>query len=151
MVKIEAAARLTKAVTATYTGTKSKDLAAYLKTLVPTIVVRKPIGGGGPAARDPSNWSGRIQMADAHALGSKLLADGWHGRKRKYKNRKLGKTVEYVIYTPTNEDDFKFLPSVVLYKPDKGETRGVFITIRHPSHASYRELDFLNKLNRKYL
>lgn len=140
-MKIEAAKRLQ--ITAAYEGTKSKDLYAYLKSLLPSVRLYKP--GPGHKIKRPSYLSGRIKDTDAHALGTALLKDNWKGIKAS-KPAVDGSKLHYIFYTPKG-DEFKFTPYVCLYKPSKsGDSH---IVVEHMTGAAIRESAFLNKLNRR--
>ncbi len=147
MIKIEAAQRLN----ASYSGTKSKDLMAYIRSLVPGIK-NLAQGGGAPGESKtvyrPSFRSGYISLEDASALAHKLVADGWVGEK--LKDKKTGKL--YIIYKPTVRADQTgtskdmYIPYICLYKPGEGRCRMI---LEHCTSAAARESRFLRKLNEK--
>lgn len=140
-MKIEAATRLK--ITASYTGTKSKDLVAYLKTLVPSLKLSKP--GPGSTIKRPSRLDGRMLATDAHTLASKLLADGWVGKRMSAKLPDSTK-IPYVSYLPANTEGFQYFPYVNLFKPGaNGMSR---IVVEHTTPAAIRESHFLRKLNK---
>ncbi len=135
MIKIEAAHRLS----ATYEGTKSKDLLAYVKALEPSITVHKP-GPGGKVKR-PSYLSGYTKPEVAASLAQKLVNDGWKGTK--LKNKETG--TPYIIYRPAVDPAVAFTPYICLYKPTATTCR---VIIEHMTAAALRESAFLRKLNR---
>lgn len=101
----------------------------------------------GLGVHNPGQRYARISVADAHALATKLLADGWEGVKRKKTNRETGEVTEYVCYIP--ETEFKFTPMVLLYKPAKGSNTTA-VKILHSTHASEKERRFLFDLKRQF-
>lgn len=118
MFNIQAAVTRLQAteVSAAYTGTKVKDLAAYVKSLCPSVKFLAS-GPGGPGAGFMS--SGLIHSQEALALVNKLIKDGWSGSQRSKTVGLPGKEkrkIEYMIYF--QEDPVKGMPYVKVSKPD---------------------------------
>lgn len=101
MPELNAASRLKASVEvdAKYTGTKVKDLAAYVKELEPGI--RLSVPGPGGTRSSAGMLVGLTTAETAHSLGSKLVKDGWVGR-RVTKKLESGGTTEYIVYLPKN-------------------------------------------------
>lgn len=152
------------ALTAAYEGTKVGDLMKYLKGLVPGIRV---IEGIGPAGRDPGKKNAVLTMEQAHALGNKLIADGWFGRKIKLKIKPTADQMskswrdgtptpevreqEFVYYVPSMSGGKEFTlmntPFIKLMRPKTGDNR-VRMEFGQSTHASVRERKFLSNLRR---
>jgi hypothetical protein len=154
--KTAAVARLAATkVVSSYTGTKVRDLAVYLKGLNPAVSPVSNSGGRGAGGPGPGTMQlRRMSVDEARKLATALIGDGWYGQLRKKKGTQRSgdgslraTTTEYMVYFPDDEayDDkpiFK-CPVIKMYKPnDAGE---VSISIVQDTHQSMRNKKSVNR------
>jgi hypothetical protein len=143
MIKLQAAVRLNATrVTASYEGTKVRDLNQYVRSLGVGVAPQPPGGGGGgPQA---GMMMALVDAQKAHALATKLIGDGWTGRLAKKKVKDSGpegefrvKEIEYMVYTcPSFSERNVAYPSIKMSKPDSGNK--VRITLQQITDSAAR-------------
>lgn len=120
-MKINASTRLLQAA---YTGTKLKDLIAYLRDFSPNAKFSAKRQAGGRSGYSAT----RMDRFEARALAESLVNDQWKGKRVKIKDQ------DCILYKPLNpkgRDSY-----VAIYKPVDGKC---LVRIGHPTGKSHSE------------
>ena len=131
-----------------YTGTKVADLSSWVSTLEPAIAFRKTEPCG-PGTFDPALRFGRFDAHKARDLSTKLLENGWVGR-RLHRTTSSGDKVDCIVYRPADiYDYYTFSPRITMDRPFNGVCS---MRIHHMTYQSLQakgQMLRLNKHNRR--